>query len=172
MKVPHAVVVCVVFEFCVSWGQILFCRHGMNVLTTQRRNAGMKIKYSAGLAMEFIDDMRTLIWKQQKQDSVPLTLQGNTDHAPPPPCHDRSDLAMWRGWEGEREVLVTLRAHLHQASESVCINSAVMLVSHWPLWSHLRMGLQSILEQLHCGQWELCHKRYGSVDANGLWHLV
>ena len=26
-------------------------------------------------------------------------------------------------------------------------------------------GLQPILEQLHCGQWELCRKRHRSVDS-------
>ena len=38
--------------------------------------------------------------------------------------------------------------------ESVCVNAVMTLAaqSHWPQWSHLRMGLQPILEQLHCGQ--------------------
>ena len=71
-----------------------------------------------------------------------------------------------------------VRAHLHQASKSVSVNAAMTLVaqSHWSQWSHLRMGLQPILERLHCGQYnESCVPSViddRSVDANWLWRLV
>ena len=37
--------------------------------------------------------------------------------------------------------------------------------SHWPQVSRSKMGCNPILKQLHCGQWELCRKSHGNVDA-------
>ena len=46
----------------------------------------------------FIRFVLFLIRNNLKQDSLPLTLRGNTDHAPPPRYHDRIDL--FQGWVG------------------------------------------------------------------------
>ena len=49
-----------------------------------------------------------------------------------------------------------VRACLYVIAESTLLWHS----SHWNQWkqSCSRMGLQPILEQLHCGQWELCRK--------------
>ena len=49
---------------------------------------------------------------------------------------------------------VFLRACLHQASESVCVNTGMMLVAQFSLTTmeSLENGVEPILEQLHCGQ--------------------
>ena len=55
----------------------------------------------------------------------------------------------------------TIHIRLHQARWRLWHSS------HWPRWTHSKMGCNPILKWLCCGQWELGHRRYRSFNADG-----
>ena len=66
------------------------------------------------------------------------------------------------------------RAHLHQASESVCVNAMMTFATQFSLTTTelLQNGLHPHSQVSPLWSMRLCHKRHHSIDADWLWRLV